>query len=71
MQNPVTCNLAEWLETREMTQTALSLRVNQGESAISRYVSGERVPTLYIARRIASVLKTSVVDIWPDPTDSR
>ena len=71
MQNPVTCNLAEWLETRGMTQSALSLRVDQGESAISRYVSGERVPTLYVARRIAKILQTSIVAIWPDPTDSR
>ena len=52
--------IAALLENRGMTQRALAERVGATESAISKYVSGERMPRAEILANIATALETTV-----------
>lgn len=45
--------------------TTLANAVGCSESAMSRYVLGQRVPTLSISQKIAHILNTTIEKLWP------
>lgn len=52
-------------EAKDMSPTELAFRVRRSQTTIWRYESGEAVPSLATARRIAEVLDCTVDDLFP------
>lgn len=58
--------LARVLAARGMSQAELARRLGVSESAVSKYVHGERVPRIDIAFRAAKALEVAPEHLWRD-----
>ena len=57
-------NLKKILISQNKTQKELAMAVNITESAISRYIKGDREPKCSNAVKIANYLNLNIGDIW-------
>ena len=64
MKNEFSKRLVNELHRHDMTQRSLALRLNISEVTVSRYCSGERLPTSDILMKIASELNVSAEYLW-------
>lgn len=60
-------SLRDWRRAGRLTQKQLGERVGVSQSSIALYETGERVPSLDTARRLAEVLGVPLDQIdWPE-----
>ena len=57
-------NIKQFLERENMSQRQLAESCKTSEVSISRYVSGDRVPTATMCIKIAKALKCKVEDLY-------
>ena len=65
MRSTVKNNIVVYLERKHMKQRELAKALNISEVTISRYLSGERAPSVCMAVAMASVLECCVEDLYP------
>ncbi len=58
--------IKEFRIEKKLKQSALASRVGIYQSEISKIETGERMPSVYLAEKIAKVLEKSVNDVFPD-----
>lgn len=58
--------LAQAIVRAGLTQLAVAEAAGVARQSMSRYISGEFVPSLTIARKIAAVVGEPVEKLWPD-----
>ncbi len=58
--------IKEFRIEKKLKQSALAGRVGIHQSEISKIETGERMPSVYLAEKIAKVLEKSVNDVFPD-----
>ncbi len=51
---------------KRMKQTALAGKVSVHQSEISVIETGERIPSVYLAEKIAKALERSTEEVFPD-----
>jgi putative transcriptional regulator len=56
--------IREFRKNKRMKQTALASKVGIFQSEISEIETGERKPNVYLAKRIAKVLRKSIDEIF-------
>ena len=56
--------LKAYMDRAEISQKELARRIGCTEAAVCRYVSGNRVPRVTVALKIADILDTTVGAIW-------
>lgn len=58
--------LAQAIVRAGMTQGEVARAVGVARQSVARYISGEFVPSLTIARKIAAVVGEPVEKLWPN-----
>lgn len=58
--------IRELRKEKELKQSALASRVGIHQSEISMIETGERMPSIYLAEKIAKVLEKNVDEVFPD-----
>ncbi len=58
--------IKELRKEKGLKQSALASRVGIHQSEISKIETGERMPSIYLAGKIAKVLEKGVDEIFPD-----
>lgn len=66
-RKPVRLYLAEWRETRNLTQQQLADRLDTSDVTVSRWETGKRRPDDDAKSAIAWVLGIEVVDLYRHP----
>lgn len=61
--------LAECRIARGMTPTELAFRIGKSVATVSRYETGKAVPSLKMARRIATLFDCTVDELFPAAPD--
>lgn len=64
-------NLKKYLELRQMTQREFSKKINITESAMSRYVNGNRMPRGEFLLKMAKVLGVNVEQLFDVKTEKK
>lgn len=64
-------NLKKYLELRQMTQREFSKKINITESAMSRYVNGNRMPRGEFLLKMAKVLGVNAEQLFDVKTEKK
>ncbi len=58
--------IKELRKKKRLKQSALASRVGMHQSEISRIETGGRMPSIYLAEKIAKVLEKNTDEVFPD-----